>query len=452
CDNCHSLPNTWYDPDNVTERKCTLSCVGCHVDPNGGGLRNVSGRYYSENTLPMWGAPHRPLQDRAAAMLRDMRDPEPGALPTSVPTSAPTSGPTSGPVGTVATTQTDPRGPDAPPTHEGPAWGRPLAHQRSPMSWLEGRYGDHVADPLLLVGGDARFGFWNWGPQVFPMQGDLYAAVQPVEHLTVAATGGIRGRSRSLSLDGGALDSQDKVGVRDLWIMTHEWPALSHLRVGRFLPAFGTKVADHTAYIRRGFGLGQEDPANRVIGAEIGANPNYPYLTASAFKPSSAQARDPFETADGWGSTVSGGWRDLAWGVGASGRIWRRPLSGGGDTNDLSLQGYFNPWRLWEGVPLTWLAEVTWGTLQRPLSGHETQQLAVYQQLAWTFRPGLVVRGRYDFWDPDREVAEDAIHRPGLGIDFIPIDGLSLNVDVRAALLSSGGSGADLFAQIHGWF
>jgi hypothetical protein len=448
CDNCHSLPNTWNDPTNVTERKCTLSCVSCHVDPNGGGLRNVSGRYYAENTLPLFRSPHRPLQDRSRQLL-NMWSGDSADAPSSEPSSEPTSGPTRA----VATTQVDPRGPGAPPALRGPAWGKPLLHGSSKMAWLDGRYDDMAADALLQVGGDFRLGFWAQGPLVFPMQGDVYAAVHPVEHLTLSATAGARGRRRSLTFDGGTLDTQDRFGVRDLWVMTHEWPALAYARVGRFMPAFGTKVADHTAYIRRGFGMDQADPANRVIGAEVGFNANYPYVTASAFKPSSEAARDPFKTGEGWGAALSAGWRDLAWSLGGSAMVRKRTdFNVAGDTLDLSVQWSLNPWRWVHNLPLTWLGEVTYGTLQRQGSGLETSQLATYQQLAWSAWPGITPRLRYDFWDPDREVGEDEIHRPGVGLDFVFLSWLSLNLDARAAWVGGGEPGADLFAQLHGWF
>jgi hypothetical protein len=66
CDNCHALPNDWVDPPEMSRRKCTLSCRGCHVDPGGGGLRTVSGVYFGRSTLAMWLATDRPWADTKA--------------------------------------------------------------------------------------------------------------------------------------------------------------------------------------------------------------------------------------------------------------------------------------------------------------------------------------------------------------------------------------------------
>ena len=234
--------------------------------------------------------------------------------------------------------------------------------------------------------------------------------------------------------------------------MTHEWPYLSYARVGRFLPNFGTRVADHTAPIRRAFGMSQEDPANRVIGAEVGFTANYPYFAGSFFKPSTLDARNPFALGDGYGAAVSGGWRDLGWQLGASGMIRRRSLETGGDTTDVSLQWGLNPWRYAEWLPLTYLGEATFGFYQRKFSGKETSQLAAYHELGWAAWPGVIAKLRYDFWEPDTEVVNDEMHRPGLGLDLTVISGLTISADARALFPAGGNPGADIFVQVHGWF
>ena len=64
CGNCHISP-TYQDPNGwnnpaLAERKCNLSCMACHVNPTGGGLRNTSGRYFGQSSLSMI-----PLQERS---------------------------------------------------------------------------------------------------------------------------------------------------------------------------------------------------------------------------------------------------------------------------------------------------------------------------------------------------------------------------------------------------
>lgn len=472
CDNCHSLPNTWEDPSAISERKCTLSCVGCHVDPNGGGLRTVSGRYYGENTLPMFRAEARPLDDRERAVWdlftgspaeRDIPSSQAIAAPSSQAIAAPSSQAIAAPSSQAIAAQAiaapssqaiaESHRPGAPPADAGwLSFGRPLAHGAK-MAWLDGRYGDRNADPLLQLGADLRFAFWSAGSLFFPMQLDLHGALHPVEHLTLAGTVGARGRRASPVFNpGGAADAeQPRFGVRDLYVMTHEWPALSHLRAGRFMPAFGLRLADHTAYTRRPFGMSMEDPANRVIGVEAGFAANYPHLTASLFKPSTAAAESPFDLGDGWGAAVDAGWRDLEWQIGASAMIRRRPLAAGGDTTDLALHWGYNPWRRWSKLPLTYIGEVAGGALQRPFSGNGTHQLAWYHELGWLAANGLALRLRYDTWDPDFEVRDDVMHRPGAGIDVHLVPGLTVSADARVGLPAGGEGSADVLIQIHGW-
>jgi hypothetical protein len=424
CDNCHELPNTWYDPPEAWARKCTLSCASCHVDPSGGALRNASGRYFARTTLPMFWATERPLDDRDLDELRDFLDQN--GRPTSEPASGSYQPAAAAEAPAVAATG-------------GPAWGRPLLGGRSPMAWLDGRYGDLNADPLLQLGGDLRLAWWSPGSLVFPMQADLHAAVHPVEHLTVAATVGARGRVNGF---GEVAQQELPIEARDLWVMTHEWPALSYARAGRFLPAFGWRTEDHTSPTRRAFGLSQEDPANRVLGAEIGFTGNYPYASASVFTPVDPNhGGNPFATGEGWGAALSGGWRHMGWSLGGSAMIRQRPLAWGGDTLDGSVQWSVNPWYYWKNIPITWLGEVAVGRLQRPFSGNETTQVATSQTLAWRVTPGVNLQLRYDLWEPDREVSDDAFHRPGLSAEWVVLPGLALRGDLRVGVTERAGVG-----------
>lgn len=62
CDACHDGGRSQRP---VLERRCTLDCQGCHVDPAGAGPRNQWGYYYSQADLPSFTffKPQDPLED-----------------------------------------------------------------------------------------------------------------------------------------------------------------------------------------------------------------------------------------------------------------------------------------------------------------------------------------------------------------------------------------------------
>ena len=407
CDNCHALPNEWPNPD-VWSRKCNLSCVNCHIDPSGGGMRNVVGRYYAESTLPMFRAAHRGYKDR------DRLTGDPGGAR----------------------------------VHRTPelAWGSPVG-ERAEMAYIDRRYFGLNADPLLQVGVDARLAAWvsSGSATVFPMQLDTHAAVHPLPHLTVHTTAGVLAKAKGV---GATLERETVFAVKDAAIMVHQLPGMFYGRVGRFVPAFGTRLADHTSYVRREFELDLGSQHSRVVGAEVGLSPNYPYAQLSVFRPNQADLldeRDPFNDldapwlgVDGWGMAANTGWRDFIYSVGASYMMKRRELMEGGDTESGSIHGALNLWAIDDSIPLTWLAEFALGRRQRQLSGLSTLHNAAFVELDWLALNGLNIRFKYDFVDPDIEVSDDHVNRIGAGFDFHPVPNVTLTGQARMGITSSG--------------
>jgi hypothetical protein len=112
----------------------------------------------------------------------------------------------------------------------------------------EPAHGALVGPPWLLVGGDARAAgglVWNRGPQpgAFPMQADFDAAARG-DGLTLFAMAGVqRGSS-----------PQTYFANREHWLMWQSNPDQDHglyLRVGRMMPVYGLRLAEHDAYTRR---------------------------------------------------------------------------------------------------------------------------------------------------------------------------------------------------------
>lgn len=432
CDNCHTDPSGWQNPE-LASRKCNLSCMGCHVDPSGGGLRTVAGRFYAEATLPMGLASHRGYKDQGRF-----------------------------PFGLELDGERRNRTPEL-------AWWTPLGGS-SGTAFDQGRYAGLNADPLLQVGLDARLATWLSGESVtvFPMQLDTHAALRPVKHVTLFTTAGVIAESRGF---GATAERETAFAVKDAWGMVHQLPYMSYARVGRFVPAFGTRTEDHTSFIRRDFELDLGSRLSRVTGVEVGLAPNYPIVQASVFRPNSSdrlQSGDPLNQrdppvlgVDGWGGALHAGWRDLVWQVGASGMLRRRALEDGGDTTEGSLQGGLNLAAVSDSVPVTLLGEVALGRRQRPRSGRGSTHTAAMAELGWLVINGLNLRLKFDYSDADTEVEADHVYRLGLGFDLNPIPNLTLTAQARFGVAPTAGGeedegeaegGGDAIIFLHGWF
>ena len=435
CDNCHVSPNGWENP-SLAKRKCTMSCVACHTDPSGGGLRNASGRFFGRSTLPMIATSPRPTQDWD-------REPFPGFGRRD-----------------HATSYTDslPRGPAT--FEEARAWPespRDVFAKGSPpgssaYAPFAGRYGQLNADPLIRIGWDVRLAtIISASTIVFPMQADLGAALHPVHHLTVVANVGARGRVSGFS---DAIDDPSTPALRDGYVLVHEAPFTSYVKAGRFMPAFGTRLDDHTTLTRKLFEMDVSVLESRVVGVEIGAHPNYPFVSASWFRSAPNNERldsfDMFENLTGYGFTANLGWRGEGWSIGASALTRSRPVDDGGDARSVALFGSLNPWKWKADLPLTWSGEVDFGERTRA-SGRTTEVAAAYQELAWRLGNGVDLFVAQDWGDPDREVINDESIRLSGGAKLTPIPGVTL--DGRLRFLSPVGdqSGVDGFIQLHLW-
>ena len=66
-DNCGACHKPGRTQRPVLERRCTLDCQGCHVDPNGGHARNAWGKYYTHaaSSLVHFFTPKDPLLDQS---------------------------------------------------------------------------------------------------------------------------------------------------------------------------------------------------------------------------------------------------------------------------------------------------------------------------------------------------------------------------------------------------
>jgi hypothetical protein len=434
CDNCHVTPNRWENPA-LAERKCTLSCQGCHTDPAGGGFRTVSGRFYGRATLPAIATSPRPTSDwdRNLFGRRDRATSYSDDIPYGPSTFA------------------DARAYQDSITDRW-AWGTPPGETR--YGPFQGRYAGLRADPVLRIGGDFRAAMlFSQSSLIFPMQVDIGTVLHPVHHASVQMNVGARGQVSGYS---DTIDDSHTPYFRELFVMTHEWPYQAYAKAGRFVPSYGLKLDDHTNRIRREFELDGSLPESRVTGVEVGFAPNYPFLQASYFRMNSKSevpdAWDIFDLDEGTGYAVNAGFRELGWSVGASLLARRRPLDEGGDTDTYGGYAVLNPWFYSRRLPITLQTEVDYGTRRRA-SGNEASNLVWYAEVDWLAANGLNFLFAYDWADPDRDVVDDHSARYQLGAQVTPYPGFTLDGRVRALqVATSTGSGADFFLQLHIWF
>ncbi len=436
CDNCHLRPNLWKNPP-VFDRKCTMSCQSCHVDPAGGGMRTAAGRFFGSATLPMIATNPRPTQDWDSWIGKFLWRKD------------------------RATTFTDSL-PEGPPDFESSKNPRFAAHDRyalggpaggsSRYAPTRGRFGPLNADPLLRVSWDLRLALLvAQGALFFPMQADVAMAVHPVEHVTFLGNVGARGRSTGLS---DTVDDPRTPYLREGFLLLHEAPGNAYVKAGRFVPQFGLRIDDHTAQTRRTFEQDGSVPEARVTGVEAGFNPNYPYVNASWFQSTAVtrlpSAFDIFDTDGTHGMAVNLGYRELGWSAGASTLLHRRPPAEGGDATSFALHGVLNPWFYCRSLPLTYQAEYDWGRWERT-SGRETFRRAFWQELDWRAGNGVNVLLAQDWADPDTDVKDDHAFRLSAGVQVTPYTGITLDLRGRALFPATGRAGADIFTQIHLW-
>ena len=446
CDNCHTDPSKWKNP-KLAWRKCNLSCGTCHLSPTGGGLRNVSGRFYGQATLPMLGASHRPYKDWNRHVMRLTDYPK---------------------------NRKNRKGELA----FGKAPGGPAR-----MAFDQDRYAGLNADPVLQAGIDMRLGLWfpvvgSTSALFFPMQLDLHLAIHPYRHITLVGTWGVLGKSQGAwATYGLGCRPEDPDAtchsrardtffmVKDFYAMLHHLPMAAYARVGRFIPPFGLMFDDHTLATRRMMELDGGILHSRVTGVEIGLAPNYPYAHLAVFKPNPRDAfvenpdtvspdeLPPIMGVDGWGAALSAGWRDLGFQIGASGMIRRRELGTGGNTASMAISFGVNPWYYLDWLPLTYLGEVVAGTRQRP-SGETTWQVGMVHELSYLAFNGINFRLRYDHGDPDAEVKGDDYDRFSVGYDLYFLPGLGLTGMLRTQVNGTEGGSvtADYFMYLRGWY
>ncbi len=257
----------------------------------------------------------------------------------------------------------------------------------------------------------------------FEMQADLYLAFQ----LDPKAT---------LYYDRGQSGNYEAFGIGYIR------PTL-YLKAGRFVPSYGWKFDDHTMYVRSE--LGFMPPVNSDVGLEAGFSHGPFDLQAAVVNGNRGSTLDnDTKVAGVANAVVRHRLGPVGMSIGVSG--YHQP-SEGRDFDTWGAYGYLR----FHGV--TWLGETD--VVQEQLAGGPVnQKLVTSHEVTYLVRQGLEVKGTYDFFDPDRDLASGARSRWGGGVfvmprSYVTLEALVRRIDFDNGVTFSGGDYTETLLQLH---
>jgi hypothetical protein len=232
----------------------------------------------------------------------------------------------------------------------------------------------------------------------FQMQGDLYLNFHVAKRV-------------NLFLNKGLYSGFEIFGLFNIL------PANGHIKAGKFLPNFGTRLDDHTTYIRNYTGFSPERGRPELTGVEIGFQPGSFGFTGGVYN-----AVDGFGAGTGSNKAFLGRAEgmfkistDVNFGLGAN------VFSKKDNTNITNtLVGGFGSLSY---QSLALLGEVD---MIRTSSVSTTKGLVAYIEGDCMITSGLDLKLGYDFYDPDIDLKTGSLARYTAGFEFFPLSGVEL--------------------------
>ncbi len=295
------------------------------------------------------------------------------------------------------------------------------------------------SNKFLSLGGDFRFlrldgEDRDTSPLLFPMQADLHANADLGNHVAFMTQFGMERGGNST--------------VREAFGMIKDLPYNSYLKVGKFVPPYGHRLEDHTAFIRTKVGLDHSQPDAYVSGYEIGTEPVLLFARLSMFNADVTPANDTGKTPHGFSGEF--GWRGLWLHLGLSYMDISDFDSSLTSETDRSAYGIFGALRY---KNLSYLFEVD--SRMDDIEGIGTSNekaLITFNEVNYHVVKGSNIKLRYETYDPDEALTDDEQRRYVIGYDFYPYPFTELNVQYRINREADERSNNDLLLMVHLWF
>ncbi len=221
----------------------------------------------------------------------------------------------------------------------------------------------------------------------FPMQADFYAALTPIQHLTIYYQDGV-----------------EASGSREAFVLVDRLPYNAHIKAGRFIPPYGLKLDDHTSFIRDKLGF-RAPIFGKDVGLEVGFGEHRWFGNAAVFNGNGVGGDDNSKK----GFSATGGWKSPTFWLAGS-LLYNAGLS--------EEKSYVGGYGAVNYGPLSLLGELD--LTETKAATTKITGSTAYAELDWKIRRGMVAKLKYDRHDPDTDTSEDELNRYTVGMDIYP--------------------------------
>ncbi|MBI4209873.1 MAG: hypothetical protein HY538_09260 [Deltaproteobacteria bacterium] len=278
---------------------------------------------------------------------------------------------------------------------------------------------DSQLNPNISIGSDLKFRWTHSesGDATFTdYQGDLYLTVDLARHLAFH------------------LENDFFSGTQEIFGLISDLPLGFYAKFGRFTLPYGLRIPDDSSFVRGSLGFAFSLPDD---GVEVGLNQGPWFWNASLTNGTFAGN----DQNDAKAFTVKGGFVKRRLWIGGS--FFRNPTP----TVTSTRYGLFGALSYWDGT-LLW--EIDRGEDEE--EGSIAQIDASLVELHWLLRQGINLKVKYDFLDPDRDIADDDLRRYSAGFEFFPVRFSRFELKYRWNEESPNQDNNELFSELHLFF
>ncbi len=231
------------------------------------------------------------------------------------------------------------------------------------------------------------------------MQGDIYLNFR-------------LSRKVSIYLDKGIYSGFEIFGLLNVL------PGNGYIKLGKFVPNYGTKLDDHKAFIREMTGFSAERGRPELTGGEVGFNAGPTTIMGGVFN-----ASDGFGAGTQNNKAILGridGIFKVGDGihVGLGANIFTKEMAG---SNRMTLFGGMGSFSY---NNLTLFGEVDW--IKNKIAGTTTTGLVSLIEAGYVVTSGVDLKFMYEFFDPNIDVKAGAVSRYSFGVEFFPLSGVEV--------------------------